>query len=60
MPVFAVIYSEILDTFTKPKDKIREEANFWALMFLALAAATALANYLQTAMFGMFLRIDAP
>ena len=51
MPVFALIYSEILNSLFKPTDEMLADARFWAGMFVVLAVATGTAIYLQTAMF---------
>lgn len=36
LPVFALLYAQIFDTFTKTGDELIESGNFWALMFVAL------------------------
>ena len=52
-----MIFSSILAVFGKPiatqeqKDTLAAEANFWALMFVALAAATFLVNFFQISCF---------
>ena len=53
MPLFALIYSQMLGVFTEPDtEKMLAGARFWACMFVALAVGTALANFLQISMFG--------
>lgn len=51
-PLFALIYSEMLNTFTKPKDDMLVAARFWALMFFVIAVASGLGMFLQIGMFG--------
>ncbi|XP_071479160.1 ATP-dependent translocase ABCB1-like [Diadema antillarum] len=36
MPIFALLFSEIIEVFSLPADEIEEAAVFWSLMFLAL------------------------
>jgi ATP-binding cassette subfamily B (MDR/TAP) protein 1 len=48
MPIFAIIYSEIVATFQKPDPKdVKEGANFLAAMFVCLAVGAGVANVLQ-------------
>ncbi|XP_072174900.1 ATP-dependent translocase ABCB1-like [Diadema setosum] len=44
MPVFAILFSEIILIFTYPADQMREEAVFWSLMFVALGGAFLVSN----------------
>ncbi|KJE88541.1 multidrug resistance protein 1a [Capsaspora owczarzaki ATCC 30864] len=53
MPVFAILFSEILDVFSKTGDDLLEGARFWAGMFVVLAVVTGVANYMQTYFFGV-------
>ncbi|KAF4517428.1 hypothetical protein B566_EDAN005037 [Ephemera danica] len=48
MPVFAYFYGEIFATFTLSGDALRSAAEFWSLMFLALALGSAFSFWLQT------------
>lgn len=47
LPTFALFYAQIFETFTKPEGELIAEASFWALMFVALAAANFLAMTLR-------------
>jgi hypothetical protein len=52
MPVFAIIFSEMLQVFSKPTDEMLAGARFWSLMFVVLAVGMLVANYLQASCFG--------
>ncbi|CAG8761681.1 16888_t:CDS:2, partial [Racocetra fulgida] len=52
-PVFAVIFANILQAFSKTNDDLRNSATFWALMFLVIAAAVLVANIVQGIAFGV-------
>ncbi|CAG8848522.1 3810_t:CDS:1, partial [Racocetra persica] len=51
-PVFAIIFSNILQAFAKTNDDLRNSATFWSLMFLAIAAAGFVGNFVQGIAFG--------
>ncbi|KAJ3207855.1 Multidrug resistance protein 1 [Clydaea vesicula] len=53
MPLFSLIFSSILTVFGNVgnPDELRSGANFWAGMFLILAAGTFLGNFLQISIF---------
>ncbi|CAG8486333.1 2351_t:CDS:2 [Paraglomus occultum] len=51
-PIFAIIFANILSTFSKTGDDLRSGANFWALMFLIIAFAILLSYFTQNAAFG--------
>jgi hypothetical protein len=52
MPLFAVVLSEMLNVFQiADVNEMRRQASFWAGMFVVLAVATGLVNYIQIAMF---------
>ncbi|RHZ83267.1 hypothetical protein Glove_99g187 [Diversispora epigaea] len=53
-PAFTIIFTSILNTFSKTNDpeKLRDEANFWALMFLVVAVVAFTTNFMQTFFFG--------
>src|SRR6185437_15924435 len=44
-PIFAIIFANILATFSKTGDDLRSGANFWALMFLIIAFAILLSYF---------------
>mgnify|MGYP001070529377 CR=1 FL=1 len=53
-PVFSLLFSEVLsDLLTLQGIEKDNRVNFWCLMFIALAVAVAISNYLQSAMFGV-------
>jgi ABC-type multidrug transport system fused ATPase/permease subunit len=49
MPLFSLVFSTLLSVFAKvdKPHELRREANFWAGMFLAIAAVSFIANLLQ-------------
>ncbi|CAG8508599.1 11057_t:CDS:10 [Acaulospora morrowiae] len=53
MPSFALIFSSIMQTFsrTDDPDRLRRESNFWAGMFAVLAIVSFLTNFFQLSMF---------
>jgi hypothetical protein len=54
MPVFAIIFAEILAVFGEPDPVLlREGANRFALYFVALAAGAFLINFAQISTFGL-------
>jgi ATP-binding cassette subfamily B (MDR/TAP) protein 1 len=54
MPLFALFFSTMLSVFAETNyDVMREEANFWALMFVILAIAGFISNFMQQAGFGV-------
>ncbi|KAH7980187.1 hypothetical protein HPB49_013690 [Dermacentor silvarum] len=48
LPVFAVFYSEIFNTFTLVGQDMQNAAFFWSMMFLVLAAASGLGHFFRT------------
>lgn len=53
-PVFSIIFGEIIFTLLNPDPVARrDDIVKWCCGFIGLAAGTGLANYLQTAMFGI-------
>ncbi|KAH7979758.1 hypothetical protein HPB49_010863 [Dermacentor silvarum] len=48
LPVFAVFYSEIFNTFTLVGQDMQDTAFFWSMMFLVLAAARGLGHFFRT------------
>uniref|UniRef100_A0A224YRW0 ABC-type xenobiotic transporter n=1 Tax=Rhipicephalus zambeziensis TaxID=60191 RepID=A0A224YRW0_9ACAR len=48
LPVFAVFYSEIFNTFTLVGQEMQDAAFFWSMMFLVLAAASGLGHFFRT------------
>jgi ATP-binding cassette subfamily B (MDR/TAP) protein 1 len=53
MPVFAVLFGSVLQVFFSTGDKLREDTNFWALMFLVIAICGFIGNMLKFVMFGL-------
>ncbi|CAG8721928.1 10558_t:CDS:2, partial [Racocetra persica] len=51
-PVFAIIFSNIIQSFSSPPDELKREVSFWALMFVVIAVAISVGNILQGAAFG--------
>jgi ABC-type multidrug transport system fused ATPase/permease subunit len=52
MPLFSLIFSSMLAVFSETDNKVlRERADFWSLMFLILAIAAFLCNFIQIASF---------
>lgn len=47
MPTFALFYAQIFDTFTKDGDELLESGEFWALMFVVLAAINFVAMFFR-------------
>ncbi|KAJ3189969.1 Multidrug resistance protein 1 [Gaertneriomyces sp. JEL0708] len=47
MPLFAVLFSEILAVFSNEPNVVEEKANPWALGFLLLAIGAAISNLVQ-------------
>lgn len=48
LPVFAIFYSEIFNTFTLVGKDMQDAAFFWSMMFLALAAVSGLGHFFRT------------
>ncbi|XP_074654241.1 ATP-dependent translocase ABCB1-like [Tubulanus polymorphus] len=53
MPVFAILFSEMLKVFTETGDELKNGAFFWSMMFLVLGILSGLGNYLTTFCFGL-------
>jgi ATP-binding cassette subfamily B (MDR/TAP) protein 1 len=54
MPVFAIVYSEILSVFGETDfDVLRERANLFALYFVDLAISSFFINFAQISTFGL-------
>ncbi|CAB4426820.1 unnamed protein product [Rhizophagus irregularis] len=51
-PVFAIIFAKIIQSFSKTGDELRNDAKFWALMFLVIAIVTMISNFIQGSSFG--------
>ncbi|CAG8680719.1 40345_t:CDS:2 [Gigaspora margarita] len=51
-PVFAIIFSSIIQAFSEQGDDLRHEATFWSLMFLVIAGANFFSNMIQQICFG--------
>ncbi|RHZ85023.1 hypothetical protein Glove_73g31 [Diversispora epigaea] len=51
-PVFAIIFSHILQSFAKPPDQLKHDAIFWSLMFLVIAVASLIGQTVQGFAFG--------
>lgn len=48
MPVYAIFYSEIFNTFTLSGDDLKYSAIFWSMMFLVLAGVTCVGHICRT------------
>ncbi|RDD35897.1 Multidrug resistance protein 1, partial [Trichoplax sp. H2] len=54
MPVFAILFSEIIAVFAECDPVKREsDATFWSLMFLVLGSVSGISVFLQTLMYGI-------
>ncbi|RKP10199.1 P-loop containing nucleoside triphosphate hydrolase protein [Thamnocephalis sphaerospora] len=52
MPAFAIIFSQIMNVFSNPdKEQMKADADFWSLMFIAVAVITFLAIFCRMGMF---------
>lgn len=51
MPAFAIIFSEIANVFTEPTKKMRQDADFWSLMFVALGVGLGISMFFEIFMF---------
>jgi ABC-type multidrug transport system fused ATPase/permease subunit len=51
MPVYAILFGEVLGLLSKPIDVAREESVFYSIMFLVVGVVVGLAMFLQVAMF---------
>jgi len=47
LPVFALFYAQIIETFTKTGQELLDGGSFWALMFVALAGANFFAMFFR-------------
>ncbi|KAI8909310.1 P-loop containing nucleoside triphosphate hydrolase protein [Powellomyces hirtus] len=55
-PVFAILFGRFINVFAKVEldpQGMRDDANFWALMFLVLGLANLFASFIKFAMFGI-------
>lgn len=52
-PIFGILLSNIVKTFYEPKDEIRKDSRFWALMFFALASSCLLVHPLKSYFFSI-------
>ncbi|CAG8744794.1 3747_t:CDS:2, partial [Cetraspora pellucida] len=51
-PVFAIIFSSIIQSFSSPPDELQRDASFWSLMFVVIAVATSVSSIIQGSAFG--------
>ncbi|XP_071841103.1 ATP-dependent translocase ABCB1-like isoform X2 [Apostichopus japonicus] len=51
MPVFALIFSEVISTFSAEPEQMQEEARLWSCMFVALGVLTGLSNFFSISSF---------
>lgn len=51
-PIFAIIFSKIIQSFSKPPDELKHDARFWSLMFLVIAVTILTAHLVQGSSFG--------
>lgn len=47
VPVFGLIFGEVLNTYTLTGDELRREASFWSSMFVVLAVGSAIAEFAE-------------
>lgn len=53
-PVFAIVFGSILQTFADPNpENVRNGTNFWASMFVAIAAVTLVSSFCQSFLFSL-------
>eukprot|EP01135_Chromosphaera_perkinsii_P010924 Nk52_evm8s2284 gene=Nk52_evmTU8s2284 len=45
--IFAFVFSEMINSLSKPRDEIEEDAFFWSMMFLVLAAGGTVITFVQ-------------
>ncbi|CAI2166259.1 12008_t:CDS:10 [Funneliformis geosporum] len=51
-PIFAIIFSKIIQSFSKPADELQHDAKFWSMMFLVIAVIVMIASFVQGSSFG--------
>ncbi|CAG8515863.1 5175_t:CDS:2 [Diversispora eburnea] len=51
-PIFAIIFSHIIESFSKPPDQMKHDSTFWCFMFLVIAVASLIGQTVQGAAFG--------
>ena len=47
MPVYAILFAEVLGVLSKDADTARSESVFWSLMFLVTGVVVGLAMFFQ-------------
>lgn len=52
-PIFGILISSVIKTFYEPPHELRKDSNFWAVMFLILGLASALAHPSQSYFFAV-------
>ncbi|KAI9327339.1 putative ABC multidrug transporter [Zopfochytrium polystomum] len=53
VPVFALLFGSILQTFSEAPDQRDTDLHFWSTMFIVIAAGAALSNLFQNWMFAL-------
>lgn len=53
LPVFAVLFSTMINTFYEPAYELKKDSKFWALMFFILGVASLLITPLRTYLFAV-------
>ncbi|KAI3449330.1 hypothetical protein Pfo_005995 [Paulownia fortunei] len=53
MPIFGILISSVIKTFFETPQKLRRDSKFWALIFVALGAASLIAFPARTYLFGV-------
>ncbi|KAK9934148.1 hypothetical protein M0R45_021302 [Rubus argutus] len=53
LPVFGILISSVIKTFFEPPHQLRKDSKFWALIFVALGAASFLAHPSRAYLFGV-------
>ncbi|KAK8558004.1 hypothetical protein V6N13_050354 [Hibiscus sabdariffa] len=53
LPVFGVVLSSVIKTFSEPPHELNKDSKFWALMFVFLGIASLLCHSLSTYLFAI-------
>ncbi|CAI9781044.1 unnamed protein product [Fraxinus pennsylvanica] len=53
MPIFGILLSSVIKTFSETPQKLRKDSKFWALMFVVLGAVSLVAYPARTYLFGV-------
>ncbi|XWS76724.1 hypothetical protein CRYUN_Cryun01aG0202400 [Craigia yunnanensis] len=53
LPIFGILISNVIETFSKPPDELKRDSRFWALIFMVLGLASLLACPARTYFFSI-------